>query len=350
MIEPGISPLLTFGRARLAATLAGFALSVSLSGCRGCGDDQKPNPVVAKPTSAAPLAQAPPPVAPEVIELAVTVDDLPVRIAAGTPETPQEEAAVIKAFLDAFAKHKVPAVYGFVNGQRVDEAAARLPLLEAWRKAGHPLGNHTHSHSKLHQLDDFLADIDRGEDVLRRIYGSTDERTWKVFRYPNLNEGRGEKRTQIRQHLDKHGYRVAPVSVDFFDYAYADAYRRCRAGNDESALAQLEADVVERAVSCTLGSEEATRKAAGRTVKQVLLIHVGLLQAKVVERLLGELAKTAKVKFITLDQALEDAYLREHQRPGDESRKACGRASLGQIKKLCTAQPAEEPVEDRAND
>ena len=341
MIEPGMAPLLTFGRARSAVALAGFALSLAVSGCHGCKDDEKLTPPVVKPTA---------PVASGIIELAVTVDDLPVRIAAGTPETPQQEAAVIKAFLDAFAKHGVPSVYGFVNGQRVNEAATRLPLLEAWRNAGHPLGNHTHSHSKLHDVDEFLSDIDRGEDVLRRIYGGADERTWKVFRYPNLNEGRGERRTQVRRHLDQHGYRVAPVSVDFFDYAYADAYRRCRERKDESALAQLEADAVERAVSCTLGSNEATRRAAGRPVKHVLLLHVGLLQGNVVERLLGELVKTAKVKFITLDQALEDAYLRQHQRPDDESRKACGRASLGQIKQLCKAQAVEEPVEDRAND
>jgi hypothetical protein len=68
------------------------------------------------------------------------------------------------------------------------------------------------------------------------------------------------------------------------------------------------------------------------------------------DRLLGELKKTAKVKFITLDQALEDAYLQEHQRPDDESRRVCGRASLGEIKKLCAAQPEQEQAEDRAND
>jgi peptidoglycan/xylan/chitin deacetylase (PgdA/CDA1 family) len=341
MIDPGPSPLLMRGRARSAIALAMLASSLLASGCHGCGDEATPTPAVEKQSL---------PAAPEVIELAVTVDDLPVRIAAGTPETPPQEEAVIKAFLGAFAKQSVPAVYGFVNGQRVDEVAARLPLLEAWRNAGHPLGNHTHSHSKLNKLDDFLTDVDRGEDVLRRIYGSADERTWKVFRFPNLNEGKGAKRTQIRNHLDQRGYRVAPVSVDFFDYAYADAYKRCQERKDDVALARLEAETVEKAASCTLGSEQATRKSAGRPVKQVLLLHVGLLQAKVLERLLGELVKTAKVKFITLDQALEDPYLREHQRPDEESRRACGRAALGEIKKLCTAQPVEEQAEDRAND
>jgi peptidoglycan/xylan/chitin deacetylase (PgdA/CDA1 family) len=329
------------GRARAAIALAMCAFSLLASGCHGCREEAKPSPPVAKKGALD---------APEVIELAVTVDDLPVRISAGTPQTPPQEEAVIKAFLAAFAKHSVPAVYGFVNGQRVDEAAARLPLLEAWRNAGHPLGNHTHSHSRLNKLDDFLADIDRGEDVLRRIYGSSDERTWKVFRYPNLNEGKGEKRTQVRKHLDQRGYRVAPVSVDFFDFAYADAYSRCQESKDDGALAKLEADVVEKAVACTLGSYQATRTSAGRPVKQVLLVHVGLLQAKVLERVLGELAKTAKVKFITLDQALEDDWLRGHQRPDDESRRACGRAALGEVKKLCRAQPVEEQAEDRAND
>jgi peptidoglycan/xylan/chitin deacetylase (PgdA/CDA1 family) len=336
MIEPGLSPLLTFGRARSAIALGTCALALLASGCHGCRSDEKQNP------PAAPAS--------DVIELAVTVDDLPVRIAAGTPETPQQEEAVIKDFLAAFAKQGVPAVYGFVNGQRVDEVTARLPLLEAWRNAGHPLGNHTHSHPKLNEPDEYVSDIDRGEDVLRRIYGSADEHTWKVFRFPYLNEGKGAKRTQIRQHLDQRGYRVAPVSVDFFDYAYADAYTRCQQSKDDGALAKLEADVIEKAVACARGSDEATRKSAGRPVKQVLLLHVGLLQARVLERLLGELKKTAKVKFITLDRALEDPYLREHQRPDDASRRACGRASLGQIKKLCAAQPAEEPVEDRAND
>jgi len=315
-------------RRRWAALALGVAAASFNSGCRSCERE---------PTKAGPPTST--------IELAVTVDDLPVRIAE-TPEALAEEQEVVKGFLSAFAKHRVPAVYGFVNGKRVDETPERFPLLEAWRDAGHRLGNHTYAHGKLSNSAAYIADIDRGEEVLRKLYGDADPQTWKMFRYPFLSEGSGEKREAVRAHLTERGYRIAPVSVDFFDYAYADAYTRCRAANDQAALEKIESSFVERAVECLRGSDTATQKEAGRPVKQVLLIHVGALQARLLDRLLTKL-EGAHAKFISLDEALKDPFLQTHSKPGGESRRLCSHRAIPHIKKLCQppkpSEPADEP-------
>jgi peptidoglycan-N-acetylglucosamine deacetylase len=311
----------------LAASLATLG-----TGCKSCSNEADRE--VTKPTP--------------TIELAITVDDLPVRIAGGTPETREAEGAIVQAFLNAFAKYQVPAAYGFVNGKRIEEAPERLAMLEAWRNAGHPLGNHTHSHAKLVSSAPFIEDIDRGEEVLRRLYGESDEKIWKTFRYPFLNEGSGAKRSAVRAHLDDRGYRVAPVSVDFFDYAYADAYTRCRDGHDEAAMAKLESSFVQRAVECLRGSASATEREAGRPIKHVLLVHVGALQAKLLDRVLSEF-KAANTKFISLDTALSDSFLQTHLKPGTESRRLCGHAALTEIKKLCPAPKASEPADEQTD-
>lgn len=336
MIRSTASPPRSLGRVQDGR---GFWLGLMLTACSvlptaGCRKCAHPKP--SQPVESA------------AIELAITVDDLPLRIADGVPGTAQEEEKVFESFLSAFAHHEVPAVYGFVNGKRVEEAPARFPLLEAWRNAGHPLGNHTYSHARPNNAASYIEDIDRGEDVLRRLYPGADERTWKVFRFPYLNEGAGEKRTAIKAHLESRGYRVAPVSVDFFDYAYADAYARCTDSHDAAAVARIESSFVRNAVECLRGSDTATRKAAGRRTKHVLLLHVGPLQAKLLERMLAEL-RAANVKFISLDQALEDPFLQTHPKPGSESRRLCGRAAVAEVKRLCMPRNENAPDDEHDN-
>ena len=68
----------------------------------------------------------------------------------------------------------------------------------------------------------YLADVDAHGKLLGELTGerSLDARTWKLFRYPSLIEGvDAESRTAIRRGLLGCGYRIAPVTVDFYDWA-----------------------------------------------------------------------------------------------------------------------------------
>ena len=126
------------------------------------------------------------------------MDDLPVH---GPTLPGATRVAMIESLLAAFAAHSVPPVHGFVNGKRVDDDQATEAVLRRWVAAGHELGNHAWSHPALNStaLDAYLADVRRGEEIIARVAPG---QTWKVFRYPFLQEGDTvEKRDGVRRFL-----------------------------------------------------------------------------------------------------------------------------------------------------
>jgi peptidoglycan/xylan/chitin deacetylase (PgdA/CDA1 family) len=202
-----------------------------------------PEPTRAQPPCAPSIARPSDP-----IDVAVTVDDLP-RHGPDVPGTTR--LSLHEAMLAAFAKHHVPGVYGFVNAQKLEAHPEDRAALEAWVRAGHPLGNHTYSHPDINTgmpLEAYLADVDKNEDALRAVSGAAPERSWKVFRYPFLREGRDlPTRQALRDALLARHYRLAEVTIDFFDWAYNPAYARCLAKKDQKAIDALKEDYLDRA-------------------------------------------------------------------------------------------------------
>lgn len=73
-------------------------------------------------------------------QLAITFDDLPAHGALPPGETRLEVASrIIAALHDAH----VPSAYGFVNGVAIEQQPTDAAVLQAWRAAGYPLGNHS---------------------------------------------------------------------------------------------------------------------------------------------------------------------------------------------------------------
>ncbi len=134
------------------------------------------------PASVSVSAPAPAP----AVEVAVTVDDLPSH---GPAFAGIDRAAIAEGLLAAFRRHRLPPVYGFVNGKKVDADPALEPILRRWREAGNPLGNHTYSHPSLTgtSVPDYLADLEKGEEILKKL--EPDDSVFRVFRYPFLFEG-----------------------------------------------------------------------------------------------------------------------------------------------------------------
>src|SRR5687767_100365 len=137
---------------RWSAGVAVYMVLIGLGGCHRA-------PVAATLASAPAVAPA------AVVEVAVTVDDLPVH---GPAPADGDRARMVGRMLSAFQAHAVPRVYGFVNGGRADDprVAERPgvdPVLRQWVGAGHPVGNHTWSHVSLLNtpLPDYFADIEK---------------------------------------------------------------------------------------------------------------------------------------------------------------------------------------------
>jgi lysophospholipase L1-like esterase len=252
-------------------------------------------------------------------KIAFTFDDLPAHSLLPPGETRQDVATkIITALHDA----RMPPIYGFVNGVRIEEQPADMTVLLAWHGAGNPLGNHTWSHMNLnqHTMEEFTADLTRNEPLLNKLMGEED---WHWFRFPYLAEGdTSEKRVAVRNLLAQRGYKIAGVTMSFSDYLWNEPYARCKAKGDTTAIALLESSYLAAADDNISRYREMSHKLYGRDIPYVLLMHIGAFDAEMLPRLLN-LYRARGFQFVTLDEAESNEFYREdtdlHLPPGPDS-------------------------------
>jgi peptidoglycan/xylan/chitin deacetylase (PgdA/CDA1 family) len=236
------------------------------------------------------------------LQVAITFDDLPAH---GQRPADESRLQIAQSILATLKAQKLPPVYGFVNGQRVEEDARTLAVLQAWRAAGEPLGSHTYSHPDFDAMTPqaFEADIAKNEPLLQQVAGDSD---WHWLRYPYLHEGDTlAKRQEVQAYLKEHGYRVAEVSIDFEDYLWNAPYARCVAKHDDAAIASLEKSYLETADRYITVFRELSQRLYGREIPYVLLLHIGAFDAKMLPQLL-QLFRDRGFTFITLEEAERD--------------------------------------------
>ncbi|HEX7801061.1 MAG TPA: polysaccharide deacetylase family protein, partial [Asticcacaulis sp.] len=154
--------------------------------------------------------------APSGFDIAVTVDDLPAH---GSLPKDMTRTQIADRVVAALKAHGAPQVYGFVNAVRLEQEPDSAAVLDIWRKAGFPLGNHTYSHPNIRQVgyDAFIADLEKGEPVVaQHMQGpNLTENDWKWLRFPFLSAGDGETHQKVMDYLHAHGYHIADVSMSF---------------------------------------------------------------------------------------------------------------------------------------
>lgn len=237
-------------------------------------------------------------------EIAITIDDLPAHSVLPSGET---RLAVATKILKALKEAHVPPTYGFVNGVRVNEVPSDVSVLNAWRAQGDLLGNHTWSHMSLntHTVEQFEADVLENEPIVRDHMAGQD---WKWLRFPYLQEGNTpEKRTEVRQFLAQHGYKIAAVTMSFGDYLWNEPYARCANKGDTQSIHFLEESYLH------VAEEEADYEIAlsnslyGRTIPYVLLMHIGAFDARMFGQLLA-LYQRKGFHFISLSEAEKNSF------------------------------------------
>lgn len=239
----------------------------------------------------------------EPFDIAITVDDLPAHGALPPGIT---RTGIVAAHVAAFKAHGVPEGFGFVNAGALEREPGAAAALDAWRAAGHPLGNHGFRHmalSKAPSLAAWQADVTMGEPAIAaRMAG----RDWHWFRYPYLDGGDSPAlRAAALAWLGQRGYRIADVSVSFADWAYTEAYARCLARDDQAAIATMTAHYL-RQVDGEIARMQATsRQLYGRMIPQVLLTHAGAWSAATLPAVLARL-DAAGARYVTLAQAQAD--------------------------------------------
>jgi lysophospholipase L1-like esterase len=243
--------------------------------------------------------------------LAFTFDDLPSHSALPPGVTRIEVGDRIIAAL----KQAGAPAFGFINGAVSEKEPEAMPVLDAWRKAGLPLGNHGWSHANLTAISDdqFAQELAKNEPILAARMGKSD---WHWFRYPFLEEASADpaRRARIRKLLAAKGYKIAPVTIDFGDWAYNEPYARCAARGDKAAIAQLEAAWLAGAEASVTRYRGMAHALYGRDIPYVLLMHLGAFDAHMLPQLL-ELYQRHGFRFVGLPEAMRDPYYRDEVNP-----------------------------------
>lgn len=240
-------------------------------------------------------------------QVAVTIDDLPAGMADRLPAA--EITAMTTKLLGTLRDQKIPVV-GFVNEKKLykpGEVDERIKALQMWLDYGFELGNHTFSHASLNQvgLKAWEDDVIQGESVLR-ILMAPRKMKLRYFRHPYLDTGRDlQTRRQAEAFLVERGYRIAPITLDGWDWMFAGIYEDAKKRNDTALQQQLVKDYLAYHDAVCAYSEQLSARIVGYEPKQILLLHASQLEADHIGELLDVLRKRG-YRFITLENALGD--------------------------------------------
>jgi peptidoglycan/xylan/chitin deacetylase (PgdA/CDA1 family) len=240
--------------------------------------------------------------------VAITIDDLPAASASSMNGT--EILEMTTKLLGTLRDQKIPVV-GFVNERKLykfGEVDDRIKALNMWLDYGFELGNHTFTHASLNRvgLKAWEEEIVRGETVTRLLLEQHNMHM-RYFRHPYLDTGRDlETRRQAEAFLAERGYRIAPVTMDAWDWMYAGVYEDARRRGDTALEQKLVSSYFSYTGQVFDYYEKFSKELIGYEPKQILLLHGNWLEADHIGELLDLLRKRG-YQFVTLQDALSDA-------------------------------------------
>ncbi|MES2041844.1 MAG: polysaccharide deacetylase family protein [Pseudomonadota bacterium] len=244
--------------------------------------------------------------APVVRRIAITIDDLPFETRYLKLADVQRATKTMLATLQA---HKVKAL-GFVNEDRLlvkGEVDARIGLLESWLDAGMELGNHNFGHLGFHgsSLAKYQEAVLRGDTFTRWLLQER-KQVPRYYRFPHNQTGdNAEVQMQFEQFLHQHGYKVAPFTIEHDDFIYARVYEDTLLKNRKDEAERLRKDYLANLDRAVNTFETMSDEMFGRQISHILNIHVSLLNADMLDKMLGKLEQRG-YQFITLEEALQD--------------------------------------------
>jgi peptidoglycan/xylan/chitin deacetylase (PgdA/CDA1 family) len=241
-------------------------------------------------------------------EICITIDDLPAANSFGQRgEAIVELNAKIIAGLTA---RKIPAV-GFVNERKLyktGETDARIRALSLWVENDLELGNHTFNHASLNHvpLEFWLDEVVRGEVVTRSLQ-DTRNLPMRYFRHPYLNVGRDlQTRRTAETFLSRRGYRIAPVTIDAWDWMFNGVYEDARRRGDTALEERLLAAYLVYTDEVFDYYEKLSAALIGYEPSQIFLLHCNWLLADHFDELFDRVRERG-YRFVSLQDALNDA-------------------------------------------
>src|SRR5579871_4686575 len=203
-------------------------------------------------------------------EIAITIDDLPSGDSSGLSAASLSEMTA--KLLSVLREQKVPAV-GFVNERKLykwGEVDQRIKALAMWPENGFELGNHTFSHASLNRvgLKAFEDEVVQGETVTSLLL-SQHAMKLRYFRHPYLDTGKDlQTKREAEAFLANRGYRIAPITVDAWDWMFAGVYADARKRGDNALQQQVVAAYIAHTDAVLAYCEQFSKQLLGYEPKQ----------------------------------------------------------------------------------
>ncbi len=249
--------------------------------------------------------------------IAITFDDLPLGASQVDVERTRKMTEKLLGVLKA---HNIKAL-GFVNEEKLyrkDTVDERIDILRMWLDAGMELGNHTFSHPSITRipLQDYQDDVIRGETVTRMLLEEVGD-SLKYFRHPFLRTGLTmDVKLAFEEFLAKRNYIISPVTIENWDYVYAQIYRKALQAGNQERMEKTARAYLEFTEQMFEFFESASRQILGYDMKHTLLLHANEINADYMDEMVDMMIKRG-YQFISQGEALEDpAYAREDKYVG----------------------------------
>jgi len=128
----------------------------------------------------------------------------------------------------------------------------------------------------------------------------------RYFRHPYLDTGRDlETRRHAEAFLVGRGYRIAPVTLDAWDWMYAGVYDDAKKRGDTALQDELAKSYLSYSDQVFEYAEKLSKQIVGYEPRQILLLHANQLEADHIGELL-EVMRKRGYHFVTLEDALSD--------------------------------------------
>ena len=241
--------------------------------------------------------------------IALTFDDLPGL-------TLYDRASWVgklnRRLLDGLLRNHLPAT-GFVNEGKLGQSnrRARIADLRHWLDAGMTLGNHTFSHDSPNEIGAtaYVADIRKGGRITGALLVRRHQKL-RWFRPPYLETGSpAPVRQKIDTWLERHGYSLAPVTIDASDWEFAEPYEAAVAHHNFARAAEIREEYLAYSERTIQWCQQASAALFGRQIAFVMLLHATRLNADAIDAFAAMLARR-DLRAITLDAALTDPAYR----------------------------------------
>ena len=232
-------------------------------------------------------------------EIAITLDDLPYVMPSKT--SPDQGLTIVRNVnAAAYTKHNIIAT-GFVYGKQLNQKTK--PALQAFADAGHTVGNHSWSHADYGTISigQFRMETKKTHRaILEWVDGP------RYYRFPFLREGKTQKAKEMASKvLASLGYMNVPVTIDNDEWRFNASYVDALSRKDRSLAQKIANQYLAHMQERTTHFRNLARRAFGRDVKHILLLHMNLINSHYLSELLDWCAAEGWT-FITVDKAISD--------------------------------------------